>query len=49
MLENNQYFISSVATSGNNTHNITVPANMAQLKVDVTGMIRRPRCWPAKL
>ena len=33
MLENNQYFISSVATSGNNTHNITVPANTAQLKV----------------
>jgi len=33
MLENNHYFISSVANSGNNTHNITIPANTAQLKV----------------
>lgn len=33
MLENNHYVISSIANSGNNTHNITVPANTAQLKV----------------
>ncbi len=33
MLENNRYIISSITTSGNNTHNITVPANTAQLKV----------------
>ncbi len=33
MLENNRYVISSIATGGNNTHNITVPSNTAQLKV----------------
>ncbi|MBL7739159.1 MAG: S8 family serine peptidase [Chitinophagaceae bacterium] len=33
MLENNRYIISSVANGGDNTHNITVPANTAQLKV----------------
>src|SRR6185503_12033802 len=33
MLENSHYFISSIATSGSNVHNITVPANTAQLKV----------------
>ena len=33
MLENNRYIISSVANGGNNTHNITIPANTAQLKI----------------
>lgn len=33
MLENNRYIVSSVANSGTNTHNITVPANTAELKV----------------
>jgi hypothetical protein len=33
MLENNHYFTSSIANAGNNTHNITVPANTAELKV----------------
>ncbi|MBL7743678.1 MAG: S8 family serine peptidase [Chitinophagaceae bacterium] len=33
MLENSRYIISSVANGVNNTHNITVPANTAQLKV----------------
>jgi hypothetical protein len=33
MLENNHYIISSIANSGNNIHNISVPANTAQLKV----------------
>ncbi len=33
MLENGRYFISSVANGGSNVHNISVPANTAQLKV----------------
>ncbi|HLG38331.1 MAG TPA: S8 family serine peptidase, partial [Chitinophagaceae bacterium] len=33
MLENNRYVFSSVANGGSDTHNITVPANTAQLKV----------------
>ena len=33
MLDNNHYFIASVANSSTNTHTITVPANTAQLKV----------------
>ncbi|MBC7949067.1 MAG: S8 family serine peptidase [Chitinophagaceae bacterium] len=33
MMENNRYVISSVANAVNNTHNITVPANTAELKV----------------
>lgn len=33
MLENNRYVVSSVANGVNNQHNITVPANTAELKV----------------
>ena len=33
MMENNHYFISTLTNGNNNTHNITVPGNTAQLKV----------------
>jgi hypothetical protein len=33
MLENNRYIISSITNSATNTHNITVPASTAELKV----------------
>ncbi|HEY1871678.1 MAG TPA: S8 family serine peptidase, partial [Chitinophagaceae bacterium] len=32
-IENNHYFISSIANGNQNTHSITIPANAAQLKV----------------
>ncbi|HET6769192.1 MAG TPA: S8 family serine peptidase, partial [Chitinophagaceae bacterium] len=33
MLNNDRYYISSINNGGNNTHSISVPANIAQLKV----------------
>jgi subtilisin family serine protease len=48
MLENNHYVISSVATAGNNSHTITVPANTAQLKVMLYWQIHPQRYWRLK-
>lgn len=35
ILSNNQFIVGSVAQGGNNTHNITVPANVEQVKIMV--------------